>query len=121
MPPSVVSSNDIGGERVHRFIAAMAGVLICVVCVACAGPQGHGTATGEAAAFGVERVSAGSATASDVTANPGIGHIFLIVLENETYKASYVDNPNDFLGKKLQTEGTLLTASGTTHSTTTSP
>ncbi|MBV9487383.1 MAG: hypothetical protein JO246_15155 [Frankiaceae bacterium] len=39
----------------------------------------------------------------------GIKHVFLIVLENESYAASYQDNPNPWLGKKLQRQGTLLT------------
>ena len=39
----------------------------------------------------------------------GIKHVFVIVLENEDYSASYQSNPNPWLGKILQKQGTLLT------------
>jgi hypothetical protein len=39
----------------------------------------------------------------------GIKHVFLIVLENESYDDTYVHNPNPFVGKTLQKQGTLLT------------
>jgi len=47
--------------------------------------------------------------ASVATSSGNVRHIFVIVLENEDYKASYVDNKNPWLGHKLQTQGTLLT------------
>ncbi|MDQ1705112.1 MAG: hypothetical protein QOF18_1478 [Frankiaceae bacterium] len=39
----------------------------------------------------------------------GIRHVFVIVLENEDYAASYETNKNPWLGKILQKQGTLLT------------
>jgi hypothetical protein len=39
----------------------------------------------------------------------GIRHVFVIVLENESYDATYVHNPHPYLGKTLQSQGTLLT------------
>jgi hypothetical protein len=39
----------------------------------------------------------------------GIRHVFVIVIENESYASTYVDNPNHYLGKRLQKQGTLLT------------
>jgi phosphatidylinositol-3-phosphatase len=36
-------------------------------------------------------------------------HVFMIVLENESYSESYQHNPNPWLGSKLQKQGTLLT------------
>ena len=64
-------------------------------------------------------LAAGSATGSSTThatttqaatiANGKIGHVFVIVLENEDYTASYVTNKNPWLGHKLQLQGTLLT------------
>jgi len=42
-------------------------------------------------------------------ANGRIGHVFVVVLENEDYSSSYVNNKNPWLGHKLQQQGTLLT------------
>jgi hypothetical protein len=39
----------------------------------------------------------------------GIKHVFVIVLENENYSASYQTNKNPYLGNLLQRQGTLLT------------
>ena len=39
----------------------------------------------------------------------GIRHVFVIVLENEDYTATYQTNKNPWLGKILQKQGTLLT------------
>jgi hypothetical protein len=39
----------------------------------------------------------------------GIRHVFVIVLENEDYAATYENNPNPWLGKILPAQGTLLT------------
>jgi hypothetical protein len=38
-----------------------------------------------------------------------IRHVFVVVLENESFAASYRHNPNPYLGKRLQRKGTLLT------------
>jgi hypothetical protein len=45
-------------------------------------------------------------TAAKTAALP---HIFVIVLENESYTLAYQHNPNPYLGRKLQQQGTLLT------------
>ena len=39
----------------------------------------------------------------------GIGHVFVIVLENESSESTYLHNPHPYLGKVLQRQGTLLT------------
>jgi hypothetical protein len=39
----------------------------------------------------------------------GIGHVFVIVIENEGIDATFLHNPNPYLGHTLQTQGTLLT------------
>jgi hypothetical protein len=39
----------------------------------------------------------------------GIKHVWVIVLENEDFSATYQNNPNPELGKILQKQGTLLT------------
>jgi hypothetical protein len=61
-------------------------------------------------------LAGGSATAASARprsgpASPtlGIRHVFVIVLENEDYSASYESNPNPWLGKTLQKQGALLT------------
>ena len=76
-----------------------------------------GTAAAAAAvsltlAAGSATGSAGTHTASSAAttiAGGRIGHVFVIVLENEDYSASYVNNKNPWLGRKLQQQGTLLT------------
>jgi hypothetical protein len=52
-----------------------------------------------------------AAAAGSHQAGPGLGikHVFVIVFENESYAAAYKHNPNPYLGKKLQKQGTLLT------------
>jgi hypothetical protein len=44
-------------------------------------------------------------------AGPGLGirHVFVIVLENEDFAATYETNPNPYLPKTLRQQGTLLT------------
>jgi len=39
----------------------------------------------------------------------GIKHVFVIVIENEGFAKTFTDNPNPYLGKTLQTQGTVLT------------
>ena len=51
----------------------------------------------------------GAADRVSVAASANVRHVFVIVLENEDYSASYVNNKNPWLGRKLQTQGTLLT------------
>lgn len=64
-------------------------------------------ATGVAAGSGA---SAGARVADAATGpHLGIRHVFVIVLENESYDATYVHNPHPYLGKTLQRQGTLLT------------
>jgi hypothetical protein len=42
-------------------------------------------------------------------ASLGIGHVWIIVLENESYKKAFVHNPHRYLGETLQQQGTVLT------------
>jgi hypothetical protein len=39
----------------------------------------------------------------------GIKHVFLFVLENESYSDTYVHDPSHYIGKTLERQGTLLT------------
>ena len=39
----------------------------------------------------------------------GIKHVFVIVIENEGFAKTFTDNPNPYLGKTLQKQGTVLT------------
>jgi hypothetical protein len=50
-----------------------------------------------------------AASAGPASPALGIKHVFVIVLENENYEASYEDNDNPWLGRKLQHRGALLT------------
>jgi phosphatidylinositol-3-phosphatase len=68
--------------------------------LACTG--GQATGSGDQAAHpATDRVS--------IATSANVKHIFVIVLENENYSASYIDNKNPWLGHKLQTQGALLT------------
>lgn len=51
-----------------------------------------------------------AATAPGQPAGPatGIGHVFVIVLENESYSAAFETNPNPYLARTLRSQGTLL-------------
>jgi hypothetical protein len=79
---------------VRRLIAVLAALSACCAC-----------ATTPAAV--TTRVS----HATSHRAHPGssIRHVFVIVEENESYTDSYVHNPNHYLGRALQRQGTLLT------------
>jgi len=59
---------------------------------------------------GPAAVAAPGRASSSGSATPalGVGHVFVIVLENESYKATYETNPNPYLGKTLRRRGTLL-------------
>jgi hypothetical protein len=65
---------------------------------------------GAAAALLLSVASLAPAAASAAPAGPGlgIGHVFVIVLENESYAATYENNANPYLGKTLRKQGTLL-------------
>ena len=65
-------------------------------------------ATGQATGSG-GRAAQRAAGGVSAAASANVRHVFVIVLENENYSASYVDNKNPWLGHKLQTQGTLLT------------
>ena len=51
---------------------------------------------------------AGGAKGAAASPTLGIKHVFVIVLENEDYSATYQSNPNPYLGKVLRQQGTLL-------------
>ncbi|MDQ1686717.1 MAG: hypothetical protein QOC82_3454 [Frankiaceae bacterium] len=81
-------------HALRRFAALVVLLLGCV-----------GFATTRAATAALPKPTAPDAALAAVP----IGHVFLIVLENESYKDTYKHNPNHYLGKKLQRQGTLLT------------
>jgi hypothetical protein len=59
-------------------------------------------------------VAASGASARPVTsgsASPALGikHVFVIVIENEGFAKTFTNNPNPYLGKTLQQQGTVLT------------
>jgi phosphatidylinositol-3-phosphatase len=93
-PPRIESST------VHRLLSA--GLVTAVAATALACTSGQATGSGRTGAHRAsDRVS--------VAAGANVRHVFIIVLENENYKAAYVDNKNPWLGRKLQNQGTLLT------------
>jgi hypothetical protein len=53
--------------------------------------------------------AAAAVTSGPVGPGLGIRHVFVIVLENESFAASYETNPNPYLPKTLRRQGTLLT------------
>jgi hypothetical protein len=57
---------------------------------------------------GVGPAVAGVGRPVDPGPTPGIRHIFVIVLENESFSATYETNPNPYLAKTLRQQGTLL-------------
>jgi hypothetical protein len=82
----------------RRLIAAVAAALLCAACAASSGRPASVTAPRQA-------VATQDASLSSLP----IKHVFVIVLENEAYSSIYANNPNHYLGRKLQTQGTLLT------------
>ena len=96
----------IESSTVHRLLrgglitsVATAGLLAC-----------SGAATGSGAAPApATRDSVTATISAAATSSANVRHVFVIVLENENYTASYVDNKNPWLGHKLQNQGTLLT------------
>src|SRR5207245_6967626 len=46
---------------------------------------------------------------SPASPHTGIGHVWVVVLENEGIDKTFLHNANPYLGKTLQKEGTLLT------------
>jgi len=81
-----------------RRIAALAVILLA--CASCASAP-------SAVRAAPARVT--NATADTADGALGITHVFQIVLENESYKHSYVHNPNHYLSRTLPKQGTLLT------------
>ena len=76
-----------------RRFAALLSVLACLAAAAAAVPAAAGTRT----------------TSGPASPGLGIRHVFVIVLENESYSASYETNPNPYLKAVLPSQGTLLT------------
>ena len=93
----------IESSNVHRLLRAG-----LVASLAVAGLLGcSGAATGSSGAPSAAPTS--DRLGVQASTRPNVGHVFVIVLENENYTASYVDNKNPWLGRKLQNQGTLLT------------
>jgi len=70
--------------------------------------------TALAAAVAAAPIAASGARHVPTTSGPaspalGIKHVFVIVIENEGYAKTFAQNPNPYLGKTLQTQGTVLT------------
>jgi hypothetical protein len=80
---------------VLRLVAALALLFGCNV--------------GSAAPAGRHATDAPSRATSSAAAASGIRHVFVIVIENESYRSTYVTNPHHYLGERLQAQGTLLT------------
>jgi len=62
----------------------------------------------------VATVAASGARHAPATSGPagpalGIKHVFVIVIENEGFDKTFTNNPNPYLGKTLQQQGTVLT------------
>jgi hypothetical protein len=87
---------------VRRPIALVVTTLAAVMAAVCGGAV---------AASPHPTVPAAAAGANAGASSPALGikHVFVIVLENEDFAASYQTNPNPWLGHKLQRQGTLLT------------
>jgi hypothetical protein len=89
---------------VRRVVAMLGLLVVTTACGVGASPPKAALVEGHApVAITVARTTVSKAK---TVAPP---HIFVIVLENEQYSLSYQHNPNPWLGKKLQKEGTLLT------------
>src|SRR5947209_19326454 len=80
-------ATPIPPEAYVRRLAALCSVLTCLVAVAAAGPA-----------------TAGSAGTFSSAASPrtGIGHVWVVVLENEGIDKTFLHNANPYLGKTLQ-------------------
>ena len=94
----------IESSTVHRLLSGSLVAAVAATALACS--SGQATGSGSTTS---QRSSDSIATAATTTSGANVGHVFVIVLENEDYKAAYVDNPNPWLGHKLQNQGTLLT------------
>jgi hypothetical protein len=87
-------------------VLAAAAAAAGLATVPAAATTGHGAHSAHRAhaAHRPARVAAGPASPA-----LGIRHVFVVVIENEGFAKTYTDNPNPYLGKTLQTQGTLLT------------
>lgn len=79
----------------RRIAAAVALLLAGTGCAA-------GASTHQAARVAIH----GAAATAKAPDKP---HVFLVVLENESYTDTYVNNPHRYIGKTLEKQGTLLT------------
>ncbi|MDQ1747470.1 MAG: phosphatidylinositol-3-phosphatase [Frankiaceae bacterium] len=55
--------------------------------------------------------ASGKAPVTSGPASPALGirHVFVVVIENEGFAKTFTNNPNPYLGKALQKQGTVLT------------
>jgi phosphatidylinositol-3-phosphatase len=93
-----MSNHFVESSRVRLALRAGAAAAIAATSLALAA----GSATGSSSTAAVTHQTS-------TIAHGRVGHVFVIVLENEDYAASYVNNKNPWLGHKLQLQGTLLT------------
>jgi phosphatidylinositol-3-phosphatase len=98
---------------VHRPIIAVMALLTAAACGGRAAPSASAPSHGSTAAVSSPLRPSHEARAVTMrhprSPSAAIRHVFLIVLENESYANSYQHNPNHYLGKVLQRQGTLLT------------
>jgi len=81
----------------RRIAIAIAALVAGASCA----PATTATQTSRVSSHAVDAVVADSAL--------GIKHVFLLVLENESYSNTYVHDPSHYIGKTLEHQGTLLT------------
>jgi hypothetical protein len=64
-----------------------------------------------AAGLAVAPTAASGKAVKSGPASPSLGikHVFVIVIENEGFAKTFTNNPNPYLGKTLQQQGTVLT------------
>jgi hypothetical protein len=95
----------------RRTPGLIATLLVIAALVAGCGSASDSPARGSTSDLGAPGAAShsGAPGAPASLTYPKVKHIFLIVLENESYSDSYLRNPNPYLGRRLQDQGTLLT------------
>jgi hypothetical protein len=83
--------------------------LLCGVLVGAVAAVGLVGCAGDTPTASPDRPTASAGLVVPASSGANIRHVFVIVLENENYEDSYVNNKNPWLGRKLQNQGTLLT------------
>jgi hypothetical protein len=92
---------------VHHRSAAVTGAVITLITAAAA--CGTSPLAAPHAEHPIDTAQTSKAAAPAESIARGVRHVFLIVLENESYHSTFVANPNPYLGNRLQKQGRLLT------------